>query len=41
MTPKHLKDFEKEIEGIYESGKIKAPVHLRNNNDIRLIHLLV
>lgn len=36
MTPKELKDFEKEIEEIYEAGKIRAPVHLRNNNEADL-----
>lgn len=33
MTPSELRDFEKDIEVIYESGKIRAPVHLRNNNE--------
>ena len=36
MNVKQLRDFEKEIEEIYESGKIKAPVHLRNNNEADL-----
>ena len=36
MNAKYLIDFEKEIEEIYESGKIKAPVHLRNNNEADL-----
>ena len=36
MTPKQIKDFEEEIKEIYESGKINAPVHLRNNNEADL-----
>jgi TPP-dependent pyruvate/acetoin dehydrogenase alpha subunit len=36
MTPKQLRDFEIEIQRIYELGDIKAPIHLRNNNEADL-----
>lgn len=36
VTPEQLKDFEREIGDIYESGKIKAAVHLRDNNENNL-----
>ena len=31
--------FEKDIAKLYESGIIKAPVHLRNNNEKQLISI--
>jgi len=36
MNPKQLRDFEIEIQRIYELGQIKAPIHLRNNNEADL-----
>ena len=33
MTPAELRAFEKDIERVYETGSIRAPVHLRNNNE--------
>ena len=36
---KKLINFEKEIKKIYESGKIKAPIHLSGNNEIPLIKI--
>tara|TARA_R110000824_G_scaffold242903_2_gene431553 strand:+ start:5193 stop:5822 length:630 start_codon:yes stop_codon:yes gene_type:complete len=33
MTPAELRAFEKDIEKVYETGSIHAPVHLRNNNE--------
>ena len=39
MTPEQLRDFEKEIEEIYEEGKIRGPVHLRNGNEEDLIEI--
>jgi len=39
MTVDDLINFEKEIADIYESGIIKAPVHLRNNNEKQLISI--
>lgn len=39
MTVDDLINFEKDIAGIYESGIIKAPVHLRNNNEKQLISI--
>ena len=40
---KELKDilinFEDDIKKIYESGKIKAPIHLSGNNEIQLINI--
>lgn len=34
-----LKRFEKEIAELYESGQIKAPVHLRDGNELKLIDI--
>ena len=34
-----LKEFEKEIAEIYETGVIKAPVHLRDGNEEKLIEI--
>lgn len=39
MNDIHLKEFEKEIASIYESGAIKAPVHLRDGNEEQLIEI--
>lgn len=39
MTPEQLRDFEKEVEEVYEQGKIRAPVHLRNGNEEDLIEI--
>ena len=36
---KKLINFEKEIKKIYESGKIKSPIHLSGNNEIPLIKI--
>lgn len=38
-TKQSLIDFEADIASIYESGKIKAPVHLRDGNEQELIDL--
>ena len=40
MNPKGLRDFEQSIEKIYEEGQIRAPVHLRNNNEADLCSIL-
>ena len=34
-----LINFENDIKKIYESGKIKAPIHLSGNNEIQLINI--
>ena len=34
-----LKNFSKEIKKIYESGKIRAPIHLSGNNEDQLIKI--
>jgi len=34
-----LQEFEKEIAELYESGKIKAPVHLRDGNEEQLVDI--
>ena len=34
-----LINFEEEIKKIYESGKIKAPIHLSGNNEEQLIKI--
>tara|TARA_R110000824_G_scaffold97953_2_gene233784 strand:- start:4655 stop:5287 length:633 start_codon:yes stop_codon:yes gene_type:complete len=39
LESKDLIEFEKEIAGIYESGKIKAPVHLRDGNEDKLVEI--
>ncbi len=39
MNKKDLIDFEKRVQAIYESGKIKAPVHLSGNNEDQLIEI--
>jgi len=39
LTAKQLIDFEKEIADIYESGKITAPVHLRDGNEQILVDI--
>jgi TPP-dependent pyruvate/acetoin dehydrogenase alpha subunit len=36
---KYLIEFEEEIKKIYESGKIKAPIHLSGNNEVKLIKI--
>jgi len=38
-TEESLREFEEEIKGIYESGKIKSPVHLSGGNEAQLIEL--
>ncbi len=35
----YLSDFEKEIAQIYETGVIKAPIHLRNGNEEELLYI--
>ena len=39
MNKKDLIDFEKRVQEVYESGKIKAPVHLSGNNEDQLIEI--
>ena len=39
LRAKELIEFEEEIADLYESGKIKAPVHLRNGNEQILVDL--
>ena len=39
MTPEELRDFETEIEKIYETGVIRGPVHLRNGYEERLLEI--
>ena len=39
MNKKDLIDFEKRVQEVYESGKIKAPVHLSGNNEDELIEI--
>ena len=39
MNKKDLIDFEKRVQDAYESGKIKAPVHLSGNNEDQLIKI--
>ena len=39
LSAKQLIEFEEEIAELYESGKIKAPVHLRNGNEQILVDL--
>ena len=39
MNKKDLIDFEKRVQDVYESGKIKAPVHLSGNNEDKLIEI--
>jgi TPP-dependent pyruvate/acetoin dehydrogenase alpha subunit len=34
-----LKDFEKKVKVAYDSGKIKAPIHLSGNNEKQLINI--
>ena len=39
MDKKSLIDFEKEIIGLYQDGKIKAPIHLSGGNEDNLIEI--
>mgnify|MGYP003652269404 FL=1 len=39
LESKDLIEFEKEIADIYEAGKIKAPVHLRDGNEEKLVEI--
>ena len=39
ITKKDLNDFELDIKKVYESGKIKAPIHLSGNNESELIKI--
>jgi hypothetical protein len=39
LTSLDLEKFEKEIADIFETGVIKAPVHLRNGNEQNLIDI--
>ena len=39
MKVEDLRNFEKEIEEIYETGVIRAPVHLRDGNESFLINI--
>ncbi len=39
INTKFLVDFENDIKRIYESGKIRAPIHLSGNNEKQLIKI--
>lgn len=39
ITKKELLDFELDIKKVYESGKIRAPIHLSGNNEAQLIKI--
>ena len=39
LSVKELKEFEEDIANTYESGAIKAPVHLRDGNESQLIEI--
>ncbi len=39
ITKKELLDFELDIKKVYESGKIRAPIHLSGNNETQLIKI--
>ena len=39
IKKKDLIDFENKISNYYENKKIKGPVHLSGNNEIKLINL--
>jgi len=39
LNKQELIDFETEIASLYENGKIKAPVHLRDGNEQKLIDI--
>ena len=39
LSREQLIKFEEEIAQLYEDGKIKAPVHLRNGNEQKLIEI--
>ena len=39
ITEKELLDFELDIKKVYESGKIRAPIHLSGNNEAQLIKI--
>ena len=39
MNKKELIKFELEIKNLYESKKIKAPIHLSGNNEDKLIKI--
>jgi len=39
MDKKDLVDFEEDIASIYETGKIRAPIHLRSGNEEPLIEI--
>ena len=39
ITKKELINFELDIKKVYESGKIKAPIHLSGNNESELIKI--
>ncbi|MCV6636804.1 thiamine pyrophosphate-dependent enzyme [Candidatus Albibeggiatoa sp. nov. NOAA] len=39
MSPEQLTAFEQRIANIYEQGKIKAPIHLRDGNEQQLIDI--
>jgi len=39
MIPTDIQDFEKSIQTLYENGEIRAPIHLRDNNEKNLIDI--
>ena len=39
LNKNQLINFEEEIKKIYESGKIRAPIHLSGNNEDHLIKI--
>ncbi len=40
LSVKELKEFEEDIANTYESGAIKAPVHLRDGKESQLIEIV-
>lgn len=41
LTKEFLCDFEKEVADIYQTGQIKAPIHLRDGNELNLIQIFL
>ena len=39
MRVNELKDFESEVAGLFEAGKIRAPIHLHGGNESALIEI--
>ena len=39
MNEQDLINFEEDIASIYETGKIRAPIHLRSGNEAQLVEI--